>query len=124
MQRTIPWKNIDELLTVLQTERDALNRQIEALETSRDPNDQTARLEILLCQYLLMGSAQKAVDWATGLGWRIDSINHGRPSTRNWQAKDLYNAIQSDKNGLPTPLVALCKQVFYANQDKANSVWS
>lgn len=119
MPRTIPWKDVEELTAILQWERDALDKQIAALIQSRDPNDQTARLEILLCKYLVLGSARKATDWATALGWRLDSENHGKPSTRNWHPDDLYAAIESGGDDFPPSLMALCQRVFYPNQDRA-----
>jgi hypothetical protein len=113
MPRTIPWKNIEELAAILQWERDALDRQIAALLQRRDLNDQTARLEILLCKYLVLGSARKAVDWSIDMGWRRDSINHGQPSTRNWHPDDLYEVFHAEPVEQDAPLVALCRRVFF-----------
>ena len=118
MPRTIPWKDEKELITILQHERDAVDQQIAALMQTRDLNDQSGRLVVLLCQYLVMGSAKKATDWATSLGWRLDSCNRGEQSTRDWQPKDLYAAIQNGTADAPPGLLLICKRVFFANQDK------
>lgn len=123
MPRPIVWHSAEELAQLLSWERDALDRQIAALLQSRDADDQTARLEILLCKYVVEGSAAKAVDWATGLGWRLASVNRGKPSSRNWVADDLYDAIKADHGELPAPLIGLCKRIFYPNQARVDK-WS
>lgn len=123
MQRTFPWRNAEELATILRFERDSLDQQIAALEQSGDINDQTGRLQVLLCKYLIEGNAKQVTDWATSAGWRVDSTNRGKPSTRNWQPKDLYEAIQTEQTGLTAGLADLCSRVYYVAPQLRRSIY-
>lgn len=123
MAREIPWTTVDELVALLKLERDALDAQIAALESSRDVDEPTARLAFLLARYVVEGSAKRAVATAKDLGWRIASTNKGKPSSREWTEKDIYDAIAHPPPDLPEGLVQVVRRVYGIGQKATLRAW-
>lgn len=119
MARELPWRSVEELVQLLTLERDAIDRQIAALNASGDLSVESGRLLALLCRYLIEGSADKAVQWSKRMGWRLDSVNHGKASTRDWKSEDIYGAIENPPEDVPTDLAELCLRVYRRAQDKS-----
>jgi hypothetical protein len=103
------WRTIDELIELLRIERDCLNRQIAALERTHDQDNPTGRGEVLLCRYLVTGNAARAAQYVNSLGWRLPSVNKGRPSTRQYTANDVFSLMASPPPRFPAGLIEICR---------------
>lgn len=118
MAKVIPWATVEELAQILEIEQEALALQIAALRATQDPQTAAGRANILLCEYLVRGAANKAADWAKSMGWKQPSSNRGVPSMIDYTAKHIYQFIDSPPNGVLPALADLCCKVLSRQREK------
>lgn len=112
----IPWKTVEELAALLEQESRLLASYSAALRARRDPQLQEGRAAILLCRYLVEGSAKRAIHWANAMGWRKASSRHGEPTLVEYVPQHLYDLIEKPPEDVPFELVALCRVVYKRQQ--------
>lgn len=108
----IPWRTVDELADLLEQEARLLATYAGALRERRDPQLQEGRAGILLCRYLVEGSARRAVQWANAMGWRKASSARGVPTLVEYIPQHLYDWLTEPPADVPLELVALCRVVY------------
>jgi hypothetical protein len=105
------WRTLDELLTLLRLERNALDAQIAAVEAARDSQTPAGRADILVLRYLESHDAAIAARYATDLGWLLASSNRGTPSTRQYTAKDVLAFARGASPEVSPDVLELCRRL-------------
>jgi hypothetical protein len=111
-REVIPWKTPGELADLLDLESRLLASYAAALREGRDPASESERAAILLCRYLVEGSAHRACDWANAMGWKKSSSKRGVASLVMYTAAHIYGFIDNPPPGLSPELVAVCRLVY------------
>lgn len=116
MSRYLPWGSLDELIALLETERDQLNLYIERLKETQDPSTESGRAAIILCRYLVEGNVRDPVNWANDLGWKT----MGKKSLICYDPKHIYEWLNASEPPphVPIELWLLCRRVYRINQKK------
>lgn len=110
MAREIPWCTAEELAKVLEQERDALTRQIDALRETKDAATPEGRATVVLCEYLFTGSSADAAMWARDMGWKAVSRKTGGPC--EYTGQEVVAMIEDPTTPVNPELRALCLRLL------------
>ena len=111
-----PWDSDEQLIQVLECERQALAAQIDALRAGRQEDADSQRDLVLVCRYIVMGSASRVADWANLKGWRLPGApaRGKRPANgpRQYRPCDISKIVEHRLGGLPAEIYELAYEVL------------
>lgn len=105
-----PWATDQQLIEVLELEREALAQQIEALRASRDEDADRNRDLVLVCRYIVLGSAKRVADWANEKQWRLPGAPGNGP--RKYMPLDISRILEHRSGELPSAIYDLARDVL------------
>lgn len=108
------WSTADELAALLETQRDALNEQIESLRATQDTRTDAGQKMAVLCDYLITGSSPEAAAWANDMGWKATSRRTGAPCA--YTSAEVLALLESPPPEIPPTFIALARRLLRRNR--------